>query len=284
MYDNKCVMAVMVNGKPLKERYDGTVEIPENSEYTLRFKNKNTQAVLVQFTIDGENVSGGGYVLEAGETANIKRFADTPKTFKFVDYESDEVILDGKNHNSMPGLIHARFYFRKSDCSWLYSQPMTYQRSIINCQNKPWINNTYGVTNGTLFTDRSAVGGSLNTANSVTHDYQSINSVVFDSLSLNDLSPQADSNIGVTVEGGYSDQTFSTTYFPKGIMVGECKIILRKSGMVSKTTTKDPEIQEINDNLLSLQKERDRLQKLKTLIENQKILEQEIEDLKSQIA
>ena len=120
MYDkhSKIVMAIIANGKPLKD--DGIIKIPENSEYTIRFKNKGTEDVLVNFEIDGENASGNGYVIEAGKTANIERFADTPRKFKFVDTESNDAILDGKNNNSTPGMIKATFYYRKKSPEKVY--------------------------------------------------------------------------------------------------------------------------------------------------------------------
>lgn len=116
VYSNHFVMCVMVNGKPLKERADGIVQIPVNSEYTIRFKNKNHRRALVKFTIDGEDASGGGYVIDAHKDIEIKRFSDRDQMFKFVDLDSAEAQLEGKNGpntDGSKGVIEAKFYLEK---------------------------------------------------------------------------------------------------------------------------------------------------------------------------
>ena len=286
MYGEKCVMVVMVDGKPLKERYDGTVEIPENSEYTLRFKNKNTQDVLVKFTIDGEDASGGGYVLSAGETADIERFASVPKKFKFVDDDSDEAILDGKNNNSVPGLISAKFYLRHN--YWPISTIINYQKPYIPRNVKkygyPYSYEPYNLYDrpygGSMLRSSGKVGTSLNPINTTNNISCSTSEKTVFTESLN-LSPD---NTGVTVEGSHSNQNFGTTFFDIGDMIAELKIIMKKSShikSVKQVKTIDPEIDEINKTLISLKQEKDRLIKLKSLTDSLKILEQEIRDLQA---
>ena len=124
VYSNHFVMCVLVNDKPLKERADGIVAIPLGAEYTIRFKNKNSRRAVVTFTIDGENASGNGYIINAHSDLEIKRFSDRDQMFKFVDLESGEAQLEGKNGPNLDGskgVIEARFQLERE-----YVQP-TYQ-------------------------------------------------------------------------------------------------------------------------------------------------------------
>ena len=123
MYSNNFVMCVLVNDKPQKELGNGSVIIPFNSEYSLRFRNKNKRRAVVKFFIDGECVSGNGYVIPANSFIDIERHADTPMKFKFVDLDSDDAIDFGKNGpntDKTKGVIEARFYLEKE-----YVQPVT---------------------------------------------------------------------------------------------------------------------------------------------------------------
>lgn len=115
-YSNHFVMCILVNGRPLKERADGIVQIPMNTEYAIRFRNKNSRRAMVNFTIDAENASGNGYIIETYSDLEIKRFADRDQMFKFVDLKSDEAQLDGKdgpNLDGVKGVIQANFYLER---------------------------------------------------------------------------------------------------------------------------------------------------------------------------
>lgn len=96
VYSSRFVVCVLVNGQPAKERADGVVPIPFGSEYVLRFRNKNNRRAVVKFTIDGENVSGNGYIVPAHSAIDIKRHSEVDRAFKFVDLESGEAIDYGK--------------------------------------------------------------------------------------------------------------------------------------------------------------------------------------------
>lgn len=113
VYSSHFVLAVLVDGKPQKEFHDGTVPIQFGSEYALRFRNKNNRRAVVKFTIDGENVSGNGYVIPANNFIDIRRHFDKDATFRFVDLESPEAVDHGKNGpntDGRKGVIEAKFY------------------------------------------------------------------------------------------------------------------------------------------------------------------------------
>lgn len=115
MYSNNFVICVTVNNKPQKELPNGVVELTYGSEYSLRFRNKNNKRALVQFFIDGENVSGNGYIIPANDVIEIERFANVSNKFKFVPLDSDESIDYGKNgkQDGYKGLIEAKFFLEK---------------------------------------------------------------------------------------------------------------------------------------------------------------------------
>jgi len=109
-------MSVFINGSLQDEKANGTVTIPLNSEYVLRFRNKNNRRAVVKITIDGENVSGGGYIIDANSSIDICRHSDIDRAFKFVALDSKEAKQCGKGGNNFDkskGTIEARFYLEK---------------------------------------------------------------------------------------------------------------------------------------------------------------------------
>lgn len=136
MYSNKFVMCVLLNGEPQKELANNSVSLPFGSEYALRFRNKHNVRAVVKISIDGENVSGGGYVIEAGSHIDIKRHFDKDKSFKFVSLDSSEAIDFGKNgpnKDKTKGTIEAKFYLEKHEIQHTHSlvpQPFIKQSPI----------------------------------------------------------------------------------------------------------------------------------------------------------
>jgi hypothetical protein len=109
-------MCVLVNGEPIKEWANGAVPVPFGCEYALRLRNKNNRRAVVKIYIDGENVSGGGYVIEANSFIDIKRHHDKDRAFKFVSLDSAEAVDFGKNGpnpEKIKGTIEARFHLEK---------------------------------------------------------------------------------------------------------------------------------------------------------------------------
>lgn len=116
VYSNHFVMCVLVNGTPLSELANGVVSLPFGSEYALRLRNKNGRRAVVKIYIDGENVSGNGYIIPANDFVDIKRHHDKDRSFKFVSLDSGEAVEFGKNgpnDDKVKGTIEARFYLEK---------------------------------------------------------------------------------------------------------------------------------------------------------------------------
>ena len=116
VYSSKFVMCVLVNGRPQKELANGVVKIPFG-EYALRFRNKHSnRRALVKIFIDGENVSGDGYIIPANSFIDIERWSEKAVKFKFVPLDSEEAIDFGKNGpnpDKVKGTIEARFHLEK---------------------------------------------------------------------------------------------------------------------------------------------------------------------------
>jgi hypothetical protein len=115
VYSNRFVVCVLLNGIPQSESDNGIVHIPFNTDYSLRFRNKNNRRAVVKFTLDGENVSADGFVIPANSYIDIHRHAEVDKSFRFVSTESTDAIDQGKNHlpENAKGEIVAKFYLEK---------------------------------------------------------------------------------------------------------------------------------------------------------------------------
>lgn len=123
VYSNKFVLCVLLNGKPQEELANGQVKLPFGAEYALRLRNRNNRRAVVKLYIDGENVSGGGYVIPANDYVDIKRHHDVDRAFKFVALNSEDAIDYGKNgpnDDKVKGTIEARFYLEKEQPQVIY--------------------------------------------------------------------------------------------------------------------------------------------------------------------
>ncbi len=117
VYSNRFVVAVLLNGIPQSELANGVVKLPFGSEYSLRLRNKNNRRAVAKIYVDGDNVSGGGYVIGANSYVDIKRHHDVDRAFKFVDLDSPDAVDFGKNgpnHDKVKGTIEVRFHLERA--------------------------------------------------------------------------------------------------------------------------------------------------------------------------
>lgn len=130
VYSNKFVMCVLLDGVPQQELANGVVKLPFGAEYHLRFRNKNDRRAVVKIYVDGENVSGNGYIIPANDHIDIKRHHDKDRAFKFVELDSPEAVDAGKNGpnaDKTKGVIEARFYLEKEQTYKPYPMPYKYE-------------------------------------------------------------------------------------------------------------------------------------------------------------
>jgi hypothetical protein len=111
VYSGGFVGCILVNGQVQEERADGIVIVPEGTQYAIRLRNKNDRRAVGQIFIDGENVSGGGYVINANNYVDILRFSDKDEAFRVVGLNSPEAVDAGKNgpNDGTKGVIELRF-------------------------------------------------------------------------------------------------------------------------------------------------------------------------------
>ncbi len=203
MFNQKLVASIKANGKVLREFKD-TVYIPFASEYSILLKNLNTVRALVNVFIDGENAVPGGLVIDPGRTVDLERWIKNGNLsegnkFKFI--ERTGAIEDGPRGIKLEdGLVRIEYQFEVP-------------RPVINIPNTFWNTPVYGSSLTRGF-GSSGISGS-------TGDWAGPAGAVTCSASLNSVSDAAfdvqasaasyKNDIGITVPGSKSTQSFSTT-------------------------------------------------------------------------
>ena len=79
-------------------------------------RNKNTRRAVCKLYIDGEDISGGGFIIGANSFVDIERPVNVDRKFKFVSLESEDAYDHGKNganHDKKKGTIVAEFALQK---------------------------------------------------------------------------------------------------------------------------------------------------------------------------
>ena len=203
MYSNNFAAAIKVNGKILRE-FGDTVYLPFGSEYEIRLKNINTSRTKVTIEIDGENVTGGGLILNPYETVDLERFIrngnlSEGNRFKFI--ERTNKIENYRGIKLEDGLITIRYEFE-------ITLPLFVQKTTIPI-------NYYVGGGGGRYTSniRSGLNASLAKSVSDINTNSTLSASV--ALSVNET--------GITVEGSKSNQKFNTTLWNGSI--GGTKIL-----------------------------------------------------------
>jgi hypothetical protein len=159
MYDNKLVVAILANGKVLREHKD-QVYLPFGQEYTLRFKNLNSLRALVRVSVDGQDATEGttGLIVPPNGTVDLERFIKggnmaTGNRFKFI--ERTQRIENGpRGIQAEDGLIRVEFEFEQQPAKIEYE---TIKRTYVEDY---WRTRSYPYWNGPWYTT-NAIGSSL---------------------------------------------------------------------------------------------------------------------------
>lgn len=117
-YSNKFVINILVNNEIISELNNGQLSIPFGSEYKIRLRNRNNRRAVCKLFIDEEDVSGGGFIINANSFVDIERPVHSASKFKFVSTKSIEAQDFGKNRENTDkslGLIRAEFALEKSE-------------------------------------------------------------------------------------------------------------------------------------------------------------------------
>ena len=177
VYKNKFVSSIKVDNKVLKEFPNDVIKMKFMSEYSIYMKNLSTVRAIAKIKIDGENVSGGGIILDPGESIDFERFIKSDRKFKFI--EMTKGIEEFRGIKTEDGLIQVTYSFERVS---KYSKPL---------KNCGLLLRTTGVDSG----------GRINCMNNISS---------ISSLSVENTS-------GITSEGSVSSQKFNTVIgFPTG--------------------------------------------------------------------
>jgi len=252
MYESKLVASLKANGKILREFKD-TVYIPFGSEYSFLLKNLNTTRALVNVFIDGEDMTPGGLVLNAGQEVDLERSIKggnltEGNRFKFIERTS--IIENGPrgvkledglvriefqfekppmrvsdlpdwqkksifgpmfgNHGGIVGSINTSEYqgvtdkYSKNDSGWMQASGSTYSQV-----------NVGGVLRGVDYSLNGSV--TAQAASAAVDKYCADNNIINSICEMHDGAATMDSyvlknDVGITVPGSKSTQSFTTTY------------------------------------------------------------------------
>lgn len=189
MYGNKLAAAIKVNGKVLREFKD-TVHIPFGSEYAITIKNLHTTRAVVNVYIDGEDMVPGGLVVNAGQSIDLERSIKNNNLtegnrFKFI--ERTGAVEQHRGIGVEDGLVRIEYQFE-------LPRPVT----------QPIWNTTY--SNNQIYPQSGILrGGTGDWAGPAGATYSSV------SLTSMNVSAQATNDVGITVPGSKSTQSFQTT-------------------------------------------------------------------------
>jgi len=274
VYSNKFVLAVLVNGEPQKELANGTVPVPFGCEYAIRMRNKNDRRAVAKIYIDGENVSGNGYIIPANEHVDIKRHSSVDRAFKFVALDSAEAVDFGKNGpnpDKIKGVVEVRFQLEKEQKpvehhhhhhhhDYWYRPPL----------RRPMYEPTWTLNNSPLRRTSSREGYETMKGISPTSFNMNTNLSLasMDGLERTAISDMKD---GCTVEGNTTGQSFTSSYVDIEDTVTTLKVFLQgyESGSPVQVSTKRPTNKD--KHLSDLEAENEELRKKLAEAENDKL-------------
>ena len=241
MYQSKLVASLKANGKILREFKD-TVYIPFGSEYSFLLKNLNTTRALINVFIDGEDMTPGGLVLNAGQEVDLERSIKSGNLmegnrFKFI--ERTGAIENGPRGIKLEdGLVRIEFQFEKPPMR-VSDLPEWQKKSIfgpyygnhggIVGSTSEWPDtidkfsksmgsysqvNVNGALRGVDYSAGESMKASASSAIEATLNSMNISAT---SASFHDGMTTMDSyvpknDVGITVPGSKSTQSFTTTY------------------------------------------------------------------------
>lgn len=134
MYQNKLSACIKVNGKVLREDGD-QVKLPFGSEYVISITNHETKRVRVNIEIDGNPVSGGGFILDRGNTVDIERSivnGNLEQGNRFMFIERNDSIEAHRGISSSDGLVKLTYSFESEALinMWTTNRHTTNQRDM----------------------------------------------------------------------------------------------------------------------------------------------------------
>jgi hypothetical protein len=206
MFKNQIVVLVKKDGQPLRETDGKFIYLPFNSEYSLELKNQSFKRAVASIKIDGTDVLGmDEIILPSYGTVNVERFITNGdlskgKKFKFVPLSNSKVQDPASPEN---GLVEIEVWFEKQpdEIKIWYSPPRPYI-------TYPWDSGSWTYSHGTNFCGQQTNSIKRQSSAPMSAMYCSAN-IITDSVSQN----VGVNQVGATVEGERSSQSFSRGYF-----------------------------------------------------------------------
>lgn len=227
MYNQKLSVAIKSNGKVLREFKD-TVYMPFGNEYQISIKNLNTVRALVNIYLDGTDVAPGGLVVNAGQTIDLERWIKNGNLtegnrFKFIERTAQIEKHKGIGHED--GLVRVEYQFEKP--APVYSQLTTswdYSKQIWDTHPNIARGFGYNISSASDVPTKGVSKGIFASAQACSASY---------SAPVND--------VGITVPGSKSTQSFSTTTI--GALETEKHSIILK--LLGETADNKPVLKEV---------------------------------------
>lgn len=228
MYKDKFVLSVIHNGSPVREsgsKHNRQAAIPFGSEYKIRLKNKNDRSCAVRLFIDGTPVSNfGDFVVSAGGSVDLERFVtdsmNSGKRFKFVTLDHRDVDDPTSSDN---GIIRAEFRLAKQPNGIWINYPDTKkdwpprwdwpERKDYPPNFPYWDHGNSDDTNGTYwsFNYNSSTSDIKSRRVQKSSDPVTYSANFCGSMDTVSADPAASTEVGATIQGGHSGQSFGYT-------------------------------------------------------------------------
>ena len=165
MYLNKLVAAIKTNGQILRE-YEDKVYLKFGNEYSISIKNLHSTRALVHVTIDGEDHTPGGLVIDANSEIDLKRSLkngnlNVGHAFKFIERTAG--IAQHRGIKLEDGLVKIEYQFESA------MQPRSYVTTTNLVHDHYYNGIKVGTSNHPLNVNKSwlsASGSSVNAYNS----------------------------------------------------------------------------------------------------------------------
>ena len=248
MFSNDFVVCILRDGKVVYEDRGGVARLPFGQEYTIYLKNKHSRRAVAEISIDDVHI--GDFVVNAHSSVEIKRPADRDAAFKFVSVDSDAAKMEGKSEDDASGVVTVKWSLEQVRYRHHTIVPYVYTTTP-KPWGEPWVypkGPTITYVEARPRTLRSLSSGPSHQCFSMFSGDVSVNTSA-------NLAPMP-SNVGVTVDGSITNQTFRTVSMDLESTTTTMIIVLR--GLDAKAEKKAKQ----NKTLAEIKKIKEQLNKL----------------------